>query len=486
AEWGFLANQYPPVLQTHDRFGHRVDQIEFHPAWHSLMDLSVAAGLHSLAYEAPVGGHTARAALTFLAGQIEQGHGCPISMTSSVLASLRHAPDIAAEWEPRILSRMYDPRYLPAAEKNGVLTGMALTEKQGGSDVRANTSVAEPADGAYLITGHKWFVSAPVCDAFLVLAQAPGGLSCFILPRFRPDGSVNEFRIQRLKDKLGNRSNASSEVEFEGAWAQLVGEEGRGVRTIVEMINGTRLDCTIWSAAIMRQAVTNAAHHLTHRSAFGDLLIDKPLMRGVIADLEVETQSATLLMMRMAGAFDRAPGDPDEAILKRIMTPIAKYWVTKRCTAVVQEALECLGGNGYVEESIMPRLFRESPLNAIWEGSGNVIALDLLRALSREPGARDALFSILDPTRGSDPRLDHAIDSLDRMITGIRDPDREARRLIERAALVIQGALAVQHGSKQLADVFCATRLDGDWGHLFGTIPGDLAVDDLVSDARPV
>ena len=485
AEWGFLANENPPVLKTHDRFGHRVDQIEFHPAWHSLMEMSIGAGVHSLAYEHDEGGHVARAAMSYLDGQVEQGHGCPISMTSSVLASLRHQHDLAAEWEPRILSRSYDPRYLPAPEKDGVLMGMGLTEKQGGSDVRANTSVADPADDAYRITGHKWFVSAPICDAFLVLAQAPGGLSCFLLPRFAPDGTVNEFRIQRLKDKLGNRSNASSEVEFENSWAQLVGEEGRGVRTIVEMINGTRLDCTIGSAAIMRQAVTNAAHHLTHRSAFGSLLIDKTLMRAVIADLEVETEASTLLMMRMAGAFDRAEADPDEAALKRVLTPIAKYWVTKRCTAVVQEALECLGGGGYVEESIMARLFRESPLNAIWEGSGNVIALDLLRALSREPGARDAIFSAIEPARGADQRLDAAIDALDSAIADLEDPDREARRLIEQAALVIQGALVVQHGSRQLADVFCATRLEGDWGHLFGTIPARMAMDELVGAALP-
>ncbi len=485
AEWGFLANENPPKLKTHDRFGHRVDQVEFHPAWHSLMEMSIGAGLHSIAYEHEEGGHVARAALSYIDGQVEQGHGCPISMTSSVLASLRHQPDLAAEWEPRILSRVYDPRFLPAPDKDGVLMGMGLTEKQGGSDVRSNTSQAQPSDGAFRVTGHKWFVSAPICDAFLVLAQAPGGLSCFLLPRFAPDGTVNEFHIQRLKDKLGNRSNASSEVEFENAWAQLVGEEGRGVRTIVEMINGTRLDCTIWSAAIMRQAITNAAHHLAHRSAFGALLLDKPLMQAVLADLEVETEAATLMMIRVAGAFDRADADPLEAALKRVLTPVAKYWVTKRCTAVVQEALECLGGGGYVEESIMPRLFRESPLNAIWEGSGNVIALDLLRALSREPGAREAIFSLLDSARGADRRLDGAIDELDATLSRLDDPDREARRLIEQTALVIQGALAVQYGSSQLADVYCATRLGGDWGHLFGTIPSHLAVDDLVESALP-
>lgn len=484
-EWGFLANQNPPVLHTHDRFGHRIDQVEFHPAWHSLMEMSVGAGVHSRAYEVDEGGHVARAALMYIDSQVEQGHGCPISMTSSVLASLRVEPELASAWEPRILSRRYDPRFLPPADKDGVLMGMGLTEKQGGSDVRANTSVAEPGGDGHLITGHKWFLSAPICDGFLVLAQAPEGLSCFLMPRFKPDGQVNHIRIERLKDKLGNRSNASSEVEFEGAWAQLVGEPGRGVKTIVEMINGTRLDCTIGSAAIMRQAVTNAAHHVGHRSAFGGLLVEKPLMRAVIADLEIETEAATLMMMRVAAAFDRAGADPAEAALKRIITPVAKYWVTKRCTAVVQEALECLGGGGYVEESIVARLFRESPLNAIWEGSGNVIALDLLRALYREPQAAESLIALLEGATGANAELDRAIVRFKDTLANLTDPDREARSLIEQAALVLAGALAVMHGSDQLADVYCATRLGGEWGHTFGTIPANAPIDELVEAALP-
>jgi putative acyl-CoA dehydrogenase len=490
-EWGFQANRHGPVLHTHDRFGHRVDQVEFHPAWHSLMEMSVRHGVHSFAFEdgGPEGSFAARTALMYLDSQMEQGHGCPISMTSSVLPALRNQPEVAAAWEPRVLSRAYDPRFAPAGEKAGVLLGMGMTEKQGGSDVRSNTTRAVPENGggpggSYRLTGHKWFTSAPQCDAFLVLAQAPGGLSCFLLPRFTPDGEVNAFYIQRLKDKLGNRSNASSEVEYDGAWAVMVGEEGRGVPTIIEMVNGTRLDCTIGAAAIMRQAVTQAAHHVGHRSAFGDNLVDKPLMRAVIADLEVEAETATLLMMRVAGAFDRADGDVSEALLKRIITPVAKYWVSKRCTSVVHEALECLGGGGYVEDSMMPRLFRESPLNAIWEGSGNVIALDLVRAMVKEPKTVDAFLDEAEGARGADGRLDTALDGLRRSLASISDPERLARRLIEQMALVMEGSLAVRYGSPSLADAFCSTRLDGDWGHLFGTLPSGLDLDPLVEAAQ--
>jgi putative acyl-CoA dehydrogenase len=490
-EWGFQANRHGPVLHTHDRFGRRLDQVEFHPSWHSLMELSVRHGVHSLGFEdaGPEGSIVARTALMYLDSQMEQGHGCPISMTSSVLLALRNQPEVAAAWEPLVLSRAYDPRFAPPGDKAGVLLGMGMTEKQGGSDVRANTTRAVPDNGggpggAYRLTGHKWFTSAPQCDAFLVLAQAPGGLSCFLLPRFTPAGEVNAFHIQRLKDKLGNRSNASSEVEYDRAWAVMVGEEGRGVATIIEMVNGTRLDCTIGAAAIMRQAVTQAAHHVGHRSAFGDVLADKPLMRAVIADLEVETEAATLLMMRVAGAFDRAEADVSEALLKRIVTPVAKYWVSKRCTPVVHEALECLGGGGYVEDSMMPRLFRESPLNAIWEGSGNVIALDLLRAMVREPKTVDAFLDEAETARGADRRLDAAFDGLRRSLTSISEPERVARRLIEQMALAMQGSLVVRYGSASLADAFCASRLDGDWGHLFGTLPPGLDLDPLVEAAR--
>lgn len=484
--WGFASNVNEPVLHSHDRFGHRIDNVEFHQSWHELMELSVSEGVHSLHHEgeARSGGHVARAALMYLDSQIEQGHGCPISMTSSVVPALRSNPDLSAQVQPLLTSRTYDTRFAPWWEKAGILMGMGMTEKQGGSDVRTNTTTAEPAGGdQYAIIGHKWFTSAPMCDAFLILAQAPGGLTCFFLPRFRADGSVNSIRIERLKDKLGNRSNASSELEFEQAIATRVGEEGRGVRTIIEMVNGTRLDCTLGSAAIMRQAVTQAAHHVGHRKAFGANLVDKPLMRSVIADLEVETQAATLMAMRVAGAFDRAGHDQSEEALKRIITPVAKYWVTKRCTPVVREALECLGGNGYVEDSIMPRLYRESPLNAVWEGSGNVIALDLLRAMSREPESVEAFRREVGEVSGSDDRLDSHLDRLNSAMGRITDPERVARRLIEDMAIALAGSLMLRYASEPGAKAFLASRVGGDWGTMFGTLPPHLDLDPLVDAA---
>jgi putative acyl-CoA dehydrogenase len=485
-EWGRLANENLPILHTHDRFGNRSDTVEFHPSWHALMGQSVRYGVHSLHREpgARQGSHVARAALMFLDSQMEQGHGCPISMTSSVAATLETQPDILDELLPSLTSRDYDGSFAPKTDKTGILLGMGMTEKQGGSDVRANTTVAEPIGaggpgGEYLLTGHKWFVSAPMCDGFAVLAQAPGGLSCFYLPRWTPDGEVNRFFIQRLKDKMGNRSNASSEVEFDEAWARMIGEEGRGVKTIIAMVNGTRLDCTIGSAAIMRQAVTQAAHHVRYRSAFGGHLADKPIMRAVIADLEIETEAATLLTMRLAETFDRADHDGSAALLQRIMTPVAKYWVAKRCSAVAYEALECLGGNGYVEESMMPRLFRESPLNAIWEGSGNVIALDLLRAMKREPAAVEAFVTEVEMARGADARLDAAIDGLETTLS-TEVAEIELRRLIEEMAIVLEGSLVVRFGSEALADGFIATRIARDWGNTFGTIPQNAVTDSLV------
>ncbi|HEY4607096.1 MAG TPA: acyl-CoA dehydrogenase family protein [Acidimicrobiia bacterium] len=491
-EWGFQANLNPPVLHTHDRFGHRLDQVEFHPSWHSLLELAIGNGLHSLPWERPpgTGAYPARTALTFLASQIEAGHFCPISMSTSVVPTLRLQPEIAAEWEPLQLSRVYDSSFRPAAEKSGVLMGMGMTEKQGGSDVRANTTRAEAIEGGgpggeYLLTGHKWFMSAPMCDAFLVLANAVGGLSCFLLPRFTPDGEVNRIHIQRLKDKLGNRSNASSEVELDGAWGRMVGEEGRGVATIIEMVSGTRLDCVTGSAALMRQAVTQAIHHTTHRTAFGSALIDKALMRNVLADLEVETEMAVLLMMRMAGAFDRAAIDEHDALIKRVLTPVAKYWVTKRCSEVVHEATECLGGNGFVEESIMARLYRESPLNAIWEGSGNVIALDLVRALAKQPTVIDALGKELGTVQGVDARLDNLIESALTRARNPADADYGARRLIELLALAIGGSLVLQHAEREVWEAFAATRLDGDWGHLYGTLPSTIDPTAIIDPAAP-
>ncbi len=490
--WGFEANRNEPRLLTHDRFGNRVDTVEFHPAWHSLMETAVANGHHSLPWEpdAPEGAHVVRAALTYMSGQVESGHNCPISMTCSVIPALEASPEIARDWVPRIVSRGYDPSFRPPDEKDGLLMGMGMTEKQGGSDVRANTTRAERSnDGSpgaeYRVTGHKWFTSAPMCDAFLILAQAPGGLSCFLLPRWAPDGEVNGFHIQRLKEKLGNRSNASSEVEFDQAWALLVGEEGRGVATIIEMVNGTRLDCVIGSVALMRQAVSQAAWHVSHRSAFGSKLIDKPLMSNVIADLELETEAATLMMTRLAGAFDRSGADPSEAAMKRIALPIAKYWVTKRASETVREALECLGGNGYVEESIMPRLYRESPVNAIWEGSGNVIALDVLRAASRSPDSLEMFLAELEAAAGLDARLDRAIEGAKSTISDASDLESSARRIVEQLAVVWAGSLLARHGDETVFGAFAASRLAADHGSLFGTLPSGIDIGAIAGRAVP-
>ena len=475
-----LANRNTPVLHTHDRIGHRIDEVEYHPAYHWFMETSVANGLHSLPFEHPAGegGRVVRDALFTMISQVEAGHGCPISMTTSVVPALRAEPELSSVWEPHILTRHYDPRLAPIGDKRGVLLGMGMTEKQGGSDVRANTTVAEPsAEGHYLLTGHKWFTSAPMCDAFLVLAQAPGGLTCFLLPRVLPDGTRNSLRIQRLKDKLGNRSNASSEVEFERTVAHRVGDEGRGVPTIIEMVSHTRLDCVVGSVGLMRQAVTQAGWHVAHRAAFGSTLIDKPLMQNVLADLEIEVEVATLMMMRLSGAFDRAELDPAERAFQRLATPVAKYWVTKRCSETVREAMECLGGNGYVEDSILPRLFRESPVNAIWEGSGNVIALDVIRAISRTPDAADAFVAELELARGASAVLDRAIDRLAGELRDVEDPEGGARRLVEMMATTWGATLAVRHGDERLAAAYIASRIERDHGALFGTLgPGlDLA-----------
>lgn len=487
-EWGVLANENPPRLRTHDRYGHRVDEVEFHPAWHRLMGKGVSAGLTS-AWSRP-GGHLRRAAAFLVWSQVEAGHTCPLSMTHAAVPALRADPALAAEWEPRLTSTVYDAGLRPAAVKAGVLFGMGMTEKQGGSDVRANTTraTALAEDGTYELTGHKWFCSAPMSDGFLVLAQAPEGLTCFLLPRVLEDGTRNPFAIQRLKDKLGNRSNASAEVEFDGTWARRVGDEGRGVRTIIEMVAATRLDCVLGSAAIMRQAVAQAIHHCTYREAFGGRLVDKPLMRNVLADLALESEAATTLALRLAAAQDAVQdtGSEQERAFLRIAVPAAKYWVTKRCTPVAAEALECLGGNGYVEESGMPRLLRESPLNSIWEGSGNVQALDVLRALQREPQALNAFLQEVGRARGADHRLDGAIKGLLTELADLEGIEARARRVVERIALVLQGSLLVRHAPPEVADAFCASRLGGDWGSAFGTLPHSLDLRSVVERARPV
>ncbi|MFC9125995.1 acyl-CoA dehydrogenase family protein [Streptomyces sp. NPDC057099] len=483
-EWGARANENPPRLRTHDRYGERIDEVEFHPSWHRLLGKGVSAGL-TAAWARP-DGHLRRAAAFLVWTQVEAGNGCPLSMTHAAVPALRTDPELAAEWEPRLTSMVYDRELRPAHLKAGALFGMGMTEKQGGSDVRANTTSARPLaeDGTYELTGHKWFCSAPMSDGFLVLAQAPDGLTCFLVPRVLRDGTRNVFLVQRLKDKLGNRSNASAEVEFDGTWARRVGEEGRGVRTIIEMVAATRLDCVLGSAGLMRQAVAQAVHHCTHREAFGGKLVDKPLMRNVLADLAIESEAATTLALRLAAAYDDG-GEQARALL-RIAVPAAKYWVTKRCPPVAVEAAECLGGNGYVEESGMPRLVRESPLNSVWEGAGNVQALDVLRALQREPGALDAYLREVGQARGADHRLDGAIKNLLTELADLEGVEGRARRLAERLALVLQGSLLVRFAPPQVADAFCAARLGGDGGAAFGTLPHTLDLAAVVERARPV
>ncbi|HUZ81330.1 MAG TPA: isovaleryl-CoA dehydrogenase [Gaiellaceae bacterium] len=479
-EWGRLANEHVPTLRTHDRFGERIDEVEFHPSWHELMRLSVGNGLHALSWTEPrSGAHVARAVLFYLTAQVEAGHGCPISMTHAAVPALRaSAPELAAEWEPRLTSSTYDAGLRPAAEKRGALCGMAMTERQGGSDVRANTTAARPlGDGAYLIGGEKWFCSAPMCDAFLVLAQAPGGLSCFLLPRVLPDGTRNGFRLRRLKDKLGDRSNASGEIELEDAWAQLVGEEGRGVRTILEMVVHTRLDCVLGSAAAMRQAVEQATHHAAHRLAFGKPLIEQPLMQNVLADLCLESEAATVTVLRLARAYDRRAADPGEAAFARIATAIAKYWICKRGPGHAAEALECLGGNGFVEDSGLPRVYRQQPLQSIWEGSGNVVCLDVLRSMKREPETVEALLA--EVRLAGEPRLDAAA------AAALADAEEAgARRLVERLGLVLQASLLVRHAPAALADAFLAGRLDGGLG--YGGLPAGTDTASIIDRHCPV
>jgi len=487
-EWGRLANDHPPVLHTIDRYGNRADEVEFHPSWHQLMEVAVGNGLHASSWvEAKPGAQVARAAGFSVWSQVEGGHGCPISMTHAAVPALRVDDALAGEWVPRLTSYSYDFGLRPPAEKTGCLAGMGMTEKQGGSDVRSNTTRAvEQADGTYLLTGHKWFTSAPMCDVFLVLAQAPGGLSCFLVPRVLPDGTRNTFRIQRLKDKLGNRSNASSEPEFDNTVAWRLGDEGRGVRTIIEMVMMTRLDCVIGTTSLMRASVAQATHHARHRQAFGGYLVDKPLMRHVLADLAVESEAATAVMGRLAAATDASvAGDEREAAFRRIGLAVGKYWVCKRGPAVAAEALECLGGNGYVEDFPMARLYREAPLNSIWEGSGNVNALDVLRAVSREPQAMEAFLDEVGSAAGADRRLDNAVADVKRELDDPSDVEVRARRLVERMALVLQGSLLVRHAPPAVADAFCASRLGGDWGYAFGTLPTTVDTRAIVERATP-
>ena len=490
--WGREANENPPRLRTHDRFGHRIDEVEFHPAWHELMEKGIGFGLHSLPWTDPrPGAHVARAAAFMCFSQAEAGVGCPISMTYSVIPALRRQPELAEEWEPRFMSRTYDGELRPAPDKPGALCGMAMTEKQGGSDVRANTTVATPLNGGgpgaeYEVTGHKWFCSAPMCDAFLVLAQTEGGISCFLLPRFTPDGERNRFHIQRLKDKLGNRSNASSEVEFRGAWARMLGEEGRGVPAIIEMVNHTRLDCASGAATGMRAGVAMAIHHCEERAAFGKRLVEQPLMRNVLADLAIESEAATIGALRLARAYDESiAGDEVATRFKRLANAVLKYWICKRAPAHAVEALECFGGNGYVEESGMPRLFRESPLASIWEGSGNVQCLDVLRAMVRDPDSVETFFDEVCEAAGAEPRLDAHVASLRHDLTELEAIESRARRIVERMALALQASLLVRHSEPAVADAFCASRLAGDWGNAFGTLPAETDFERILERHAP-
>ncbi len=498
-EWGRLANENKPVLRTFDRYGHRIDEVEFHPAWHQLMSMGVEHELHSLPWtsDEPFA-HTARAALYMTAMQAEAGFACPITMTFAVVPALRAQPELAAEWEPLVTATTYDPRLVPAAEKGSAIAGMAMTEKQGGSDVRANTTVAHAlngggAGGEYEIVGHKWFCSAPMSDIFLVLAQTDDGLSCFLLPRILPDGSRNAFHIQRLKDKLGNHSNASSEVEFHGAWARMVGEPGRGVPTIIEMVGHTRLDCVIGAAAGMRSGVVSATHHTAHRSAFGKTLIDQPLMRNVLADLCLESEATTALAMRLARAYDEAhadvdfgghQNDSDAQLFKRLATAVGKFWSCKRAPNHAFESLECLGGAGYVEESGMPRLYREAPLASIWEGSGNVMSLDVLRALTRSPRSLEVFLHEVEQASGANAQLDAGVARLKDQFSDPATLEQRARRVVEGMALCLQGSLLVRNAPAAVADAFCASRLGGDGGLEYGTLPAGADFDAIIARSR--
>jgi putative acyl-CoA dehydrogenase len=432
----------------------------------------------------------ARAALFIAFNQTNDGPACPVTMTFASIPALRVQPQVAAEWEPRVLANAYDPAARPVTRKRGATIGMAMTEKQGGSDVRANRTTAAPSGnggpgGEYRLVGHKWFCSAPMCDAFLALAQAPGGLSCFLVPRWRPDGTRNGFHIQRLKDKLGNRSNASSEVEFDDAFGWLLGEEGRGVPTIIEMVRHTRLDCALGATAVTRHAVAQALNHCRDRSAFGRKLVDQPLMANVLADLAIESEAATVLSMRIARAFDEETDGEAQALFARIATPVAKYWLCKRTPNVTAEALECLGGNGFVEESVMPRLYRDAPVNSVWEGSGNVQCLDLLRAVGRAPATLEAYFAELAPTRGADPRLDSFVGELRTALSDMGDLEVRARRLVEKLALALQASLLVRHAPAFVAEAFLASRISGDRGQAFGTLPSAIDMKALVERADP-
>ena len=482
---GFDANRDRPRLRTHDAQGHRIDTVEFHPAYHQLMTAAKTHGVAGLSWhDGRPGAHVARAALSYLHHQAEAGTSCPLTMTHAAVAVLRQDPSLAV-WADKAAAPHYDPRDVPIADKAGITLGMGMTEKQGGSDVRSNTTIATPLgrDDAYALVGHKWFFSAPMSDGFLVLAQAPGGLSCFLMPRRLPDGNRNAFRLMRLKDKLGDWSNASSEVELCGAWAQRVGEEGRGVATIIGMVMMTRLDCMLGAAAEIRMALAQALHHTRHRSSFGTRLSEQPLMANVLADLAIESEAATVFAMRVARAVDQAGADPQQAAFARIATAVGKYWVCKRAAVFVNEAQECLGGAGYVEESMLPRLYRQAPLNSIWEGSGNIQCLDVLRALSREPQVLHALDAELNAVAGADAIYDAALRALRAQLAATPE-QAQARRITERLALLLQAAVLLRAQSPNTS-AFIRSRLGAEHGMAFGTLPADIDVATVLGRALP-
>jgi len=485
-ELGNLANVNTPVLKTHDRFGNRLDTVEFHPSYHELMKIGIESETHSLSWTSErAGAYVARSVLAFLKQQVDEGTSCPLTMTFAVVPSLKIQPEIADEWLPRVLSNEYDARFIPAPEKRGATFGMAMTEPQGGSDVRANITFArKTGNREYEITGRKWFCSAPMCDAFLVLAQTEKGISCFLLPRFKPDGAKNAFYIQRLKDKLGNKSNASSEVEFHESWAQIIGEEGRGVANIMEMVRHTRLDCAVGSAATLRRAVAESLHHCAYRSAFGKLLIEQPLMRNVLADLCLESEAATALAFRLARGFDESLGDEQAKLFTRIATAIGKFWICKRAVFAVGEAMEVLGGNGYVEESVLPRLYRDIPVNSIWEGSGNVQCLDVLRSIGKEPQSVEALLYEIKSASGANKNFDDFARNIKKELVDVNDLEFRARRVVEKLALALQAAVLLRNAPDFIGDAFCNSRLTENYLS-FGTLPVGTKFEKLISRSIP-
>ena len=488
ASLAFEANRHVPELHSFDRYGNRIDEVHYHPSYHELMKIAVENEIHSIAWTAESGGHVAHTALEYLFGQIEQGVCCPITMTYAVIPALRQQPDVAKQWEAKILSNQYDSRFIPSDKKYGLTFGMAMTEKQGGSDVRTNSTKAYPIDGsgsgaAYELIGHKWFCSAPMSDAFLTLANTEHGLSCFLVPRWRPDGTLNSIHIQRLKEKLGNRSNASSEIEYHQAYGVMIGEEGKGISTIIEMVHHTRLDASMAPAALMRQALTQAIHHASYRIAFGKPLIKQPLMKMVLADLAIESEAATTILMRVARAFDESNLKTNEKLFSRVAVAITKYWLNKRAPNFVYEALEVQGGNGYVEESIMPRLYREAPLNSIWEGSGNVICLDVVRSITKQPETLQVFLDEIELISGDNKFVNAAVQDIKKILIDKSSLENSARRLTELMAITLQATLLIQNSPNFIADCFCSTRLQKDSGFTYGALPKNTSADEIINRA---